>query len=134
MHKVIIFLNSLNFLYTCSLACLFVWSLSSPSRTFHSFGDVTISGEGLQIFNYARHLWQLSSDGSFTCHTYYDTRHPFIMVISEDPRLAHMMPSVWQWSVAAWILTPNLLHSRRTLLSTAPPPRLGDFFFGGASI
>ena len=36
---------------------LFVWSLSSHSRIFHSYGDVTIAGEGLQISTYARHLW-----------------------------------------------------------------------------
>ena len=33
----------------------------------------------------ARHLWPLSSEGSIACHTYCDTGHPFIMVISEDP-------------------------------------------------
>ena len=33
----------------------FVWSFSSQSRIFHSFGDVTIAGEGLQILTYARH-------------------------------------------------------------------------------
>ena len=32
--------------------CLF-WSLTSFSRNFHSFGDVTIAGEGLQILTYA---------------------------------------------------------------------------------
>ena len=29
--------------------------LSSHSRIFHSYGDVTITGEGLQILTYARH-------------------------------------------------------------------------------
>ena len=28
----------------------FVWGFSSHSRIFHSYGDVTINGEGLQIF------------------------------------------------------------------------------------
>ena len=93
MHEVIIFLNSLNFFYTfliqgcnfCLLVCFFVWSLSPHSRIYHSLEDVTISGEGLHIFTYARHLWPLSSEGSFACHTYYDTGRPFIMVISENP-------------------------------------------------
>ena len=59
---------------------------SSHSRDiFHSYGDVTITGEGLQILTYALHLWTLSSEGSLTCHTYCDPGHPFIMVISEDP-------------------------------------------------
>ena len=58
--------------------CLFVWSLSSHSWLFHSYGDVTISGEGLQILTYARHSWSLS-------HTHCDTGLPFIKIISEDP-------------------------------------------------
>ena len=41
-------------------------------------------GEEMQILTYARHLWSLSSEGSLACHTYCDTEHPFIMVISED--------------------------------------------------
>ena len=46
--------------------CLFVWGFMSHSRIFHSYRDVTITGEGLQMLT-------------------YDTGHPFIMVISEDP-------------------------------------------------
>ena len=66
---------------------LFVWCLSSHSRIFQSYGDVTITGEGLQIltYMYARPSRPLSSEGSLACHAYGDTRHPFIMVISEDP-------------------------------------------------
>ena len=40
----------------------------------------------LKILIYARHSWPLSSEGSLACHTYCDTGHPFIMVISEDQR------------------------------------------------
>ena len=29
--------------------------------------------------------WSSSIEGSFACHTYCDTRYPFITVISEDP-------------------------------------------------
>ena len=36
--------------------------------------------------------------GFVNCHTYCDTVHPFIMVISEDPWHSLLMPSVWQWS------------------------------------
>ena len=53
---------------------LFVWSYSSHRIDFHSYGDVTIAGEGLQILTYARHLWQLSNEGSLACHTYTLTR------------------------------------------------------------
>ena len=59
--------------------CLFVWSLSSHSRIFHSYGDVNITGEGLQISACALHSWPLSSEGSIACHN--DTGHPFIMVL-----------------------------------------------------
>ena len=54
-------------------------------------------GEGLQILTNARHSWPLSSEGSLACHTYCDTGHPFIVVISENPWHSHLLPSVWQW-------------------------------------
>ena len=62
---------------------------------FHSDGEVSIAGEGLQILTYARHSWPLSSEGSLTCHTHCDTG---LLVISEDPWHSHLLPSVWQWS------------------------------------
>ena len=71
------------------VVCLFVWGFSSHSRIFHSHGDVTIAGEGLQILTYARHSWSLSNESSLACHNYCDMGHPFIMVISEDPRNTH---------------------------------------------
>ena len=37
------------------MVSLFVWSFSSHSKSIHSFGDVTIAGEGLQILTYAWH-------------------------------------------------------------------------------
>ena len=43
---------------------------------FYSYGDVTITGEGLQILTFARHSWPLSSEGSLQhCLTYCDTGH-----------------------------------------------------------
>ena len=95
------------------------------SRIFHSYGDVTITDEGLQILNYTQHLMPLSNEVSLACHTYCDTGHPFMMVISENPWYSHLLPSVWQWiyhflflrlrSVAAVIRTLNLPHDRRPL-------------------
>ena len=35
-----------------------------------------MTGEGLQILTYARHLWTLSSESSLACHTYCHTEHP----------------------------------------------------------
>ena len=46
---------------------MLVWGFSSYSKNFHSYGIVTISGEGQQILTYARHLWSLSSEGSLQC-------------------------------------------------------------------
>ena len=76
-------------------------------------------------FDLCWHSWPLSSEGSLACHTYCDTGHPFIMVISEDPWYSHLLLSVWQWSchylflllrsVAAGMRTPNLPLARRTL-------------------
>ena len=104
------------------LVCLF-GGFSSHSQVFHSYGDLIITVEGLQMFSYTRHSWQLSSEGSLACHTYCDTGHPFIKVISYDP--CH-----WQWSclylflrhesLVAWIRTPNLQLARRMLKPTAP--------------
>ena len=100
--------------YIC-FGFFFVQGLQSHSRISHSYGDITIAGEGLQILTCARHSWQLSCEGSLACHTYCDTGHPFIMVISEDP--SHSHPGVCQWSchylflrlrsIAAGIRTPN---------------------------
>ena len=76
----------------------FVWGFTSHSRIFHSYGDVTITGEGLQSLKYVRHPWSLYSEVSLACHTYCDTSQPFLMVSSEDPWHSHLLPSVWQWS------------------------------------
>ena len=64
------------------LFSLFVRGFSSHSRICHSYGDLTIAGEGLQILTYARHSWPLSSEGSLACHTYWNMGHLFTMVIS----------------------------------------------------
>ena len=67
-----------------SIVCLFIWSLSSHLRIFHLYGDVTIVDEGLQIVTYARQSWPLSSKGSLTCQTCWDTDLHFVMVILEE--------------------------------------------------
>ena len=85
----------------CQLASNFfvcLLSFLSHSRIFHSYGDISIAGEGLQILTYARHSWPLSSEGSLACHTYCDMGHLFIMVIFEDLWHSHLLMSVWQRS------------------------------------
>ena len=62
------------------LFCLFV--CSSHSRNFHSYEDVSNWRWVLQILTSARYSWPLSRKGSLPCHSYCNTGHPFIMVIS----------------------------------------------------
>ena len=92
---------------------------------FHSFGDVTITGEGLQILTYARHSWGLA------CHTYCDTGHSLIMVISisEDPHTHACCRTFGGGAVTtclndlgpAWGSNCNLPQASRT---TTPPQHL----------
>ena len=77
-HKNILYKQNLN------NNVLFACGFSSHSKNFHSHGDVTMAGEGLQILTYARHSWPLNSECSLACNTYCDTGHPFI-IIFEDP-------------------------------------------------
>ena len=58
---------------------------------FHSYGDVTINGEGLQILTYTQH--SMSRKGSLAWHTYCDAEHSHVMVISEDPWHSHFCGS-----------------------------------------
>ena len=88
------FLSPLADLATIYMICPEIPGFLSHSRIFHSYGDITITSEGLQIFTYDRHSWPMSSEGSFECHTYCDMWHLFIMVISEDPLHSHLLPSV----------------------------------------
>ena len=78
--------------------CLFVCGSWSFSKIFHSYGVVTFTGDGLQIFIYTEHLWPLSTDGSLACHTYCDTGYPFTLVIIDKPCLSQLLLSVQQWS------------------------------------
>ena len=85
-----------HFIHVCFKAeicfvCLIGWGLSSHSRIFQSYWDVTITGEMLQILTYAQHSWPLSSDGSLVCHANCDTGHLGIMVISEDLWHIHLL-------------------------------------------
>ena len=74
-----------------SLIVLFVWGLSPHSKSLYSYGDVTIALKGCKFFTYARHSMPLSSEDSLACHTYCDTWHPSIMVISEDLWCPHLV-------------------------------------------
>ena len=71
--KIYIFIDYLNIIMFVCFVCLFV--VFCPARKFfiHAYGDVSITGEGLQILTYAQHSWPLSSKGSLACHTYCHT-------------------------------------------------------------
>ena len=47
----------------------------------------------------------LSSEGCLACHTYSDTGHPFIMVISEVPWHSHLLPGVSNGAVTTFFTT-----------------------------
>ena len=76
--------------------------------------------------------WPLTSEGSLACHTYCDTGHPFIMVITEDPWHSHLLPSFWQWSCHYLFLRlRSVATGNRTPISrirgerpTSTPPRI----------
>ena len=92
---------------------LFVWSVSLTLENFHSFGDVTIVGEGLQILTYAWQFWPLRSEGFFYCATH---------TVAQDIReLVTLIPNAGHLAVelslpaAAGIRTPNLPFAWRTV-------------------
>ena len=83
--------------YFC-LFVLFVCGFTSLSKIFHSYGEVTSTGERLQMLTYAWYSWQLRSEGSLAIRTYCDMGYPFIMVTHQDPWHSHLLPIVCQWS------------------------------------
>ena len=66
--------------------CLFGWCFTSHSKNFHLFGDIIMTGEGLQILTFARHSWPLSSEGFFSVPHLLWHGTSIIMLVSEDPR------------------------------------------------
>ena len=59
--------------YLGFILLLFISGLSSHSKIFHSFGDVKYTLKGFKWLSLP-----FRSEGSSTCHTYYDTGQPFI--------------------------------------------------------
>ena len=80
-----------NKLFVKIIYAFICWGFSSHSRIFHSFGDVTITGEKLQILNNALHLWPVSSVSSLEYQMYCDIGHSFII---KDAWHSHLLPSV----------------------------------------
>ena len=79
------------------IVCLFgVFRRTQYSYPIHSYEDVTITGEELKILKYAFELWPFSSEGPSVWHTYCDTGHLFMIVISDDPWHSHLLLNVLQ--------------------------------------
>ena len=106
---------------------MFSFVCSFKSSIFHSYGDVTITGEELQILTYTRHSW------SFRCGI-FSVQHLLWHGTSvyngylQGPVASHLLPSVWKWSCYYLFYdcldrgsNPEFLHARQTLyrLSTA---------------
>ena len=105
--------------YLIIIVCLFDrgWSgFIVQLENFHSYGDDTITGEGLQILTYARHSWPLSSKGSLACHISCDLGHPFIMLITEDPWHSHLL----RLAVGLWLSVYTIYICRSWESNTQP--------------
>ena len=108
----------------CLFACLF-WFLSHL-RIFHSYGEVTITNEGLQNLDLCSALMAIQQWGR-VCVPLAPTVTRSICLYRSSPRTrdTHTFVERWQrdchylflrlMSVAARIRTPNILHARRTL-------------------
>lgn len=76
--------------------CLFVYGFSFHSS--HLYGDVNITGEGLQILFQTRRLRLLNNARSFANNTHLNTKYCIYLVSSRDPWNSHRLPIVWQKS------------------------------------
>jgi hypothetical protein len=64
------------------MICLFF----NPMEQFFSYlAVVTIAGDRAANLDRCLALTVLSSEGSFTCHTYCDTKPPFLRSYPENP-------------------------------------------------
>ena len=91
---------------------LFVWGLSSHSRIFRSYGDVTITGEGLQIFDLCSALMAIEQLGFFSmphllwhgASIYYGhLRGPVTLTpIAERLALELSLPVFTTWVCRGW--------------------------------
>ena len=80
--------------------CLFVCILGGgfrPIRDFSTHMETSLLPvKGCKFFHLCSAL--MAIEHSIACHTFCNTWHRFIMVISEDPWHSHLMLSIWKWS------------------------------------
>jgi hypothetical protein len=66
--------------------CLFIFFFFESHEQFFSYLEtVTIAGDRAANLDLCLALTALSSEGSFTCHTYCDTGPPFLRSYPKDP-------------------------------------------------
>ena len=103
-------LNNLQTIYFSFFVCLF--EVYSPTRECFTHMETSpLPVKGCKFW--PRHSWPLGSEGSLTC---CDMGLPFIIVISEEPWHAHLLPSVWQWSCHYLFLRLRSIYFLRKLI------------------
>ena len=81
----------------CLFVCLFIClGFFFPLKIFHSYGDVTISGDELQSFDFCSALMAFEQWGFFSVPHLHGAS-VYNMVNSEDPWHSQPLPSVKQW-------------------------------------
>ena len=63
------------------------------SRIYYTYGDGILPVKGSKFWTTVVTYGHRVSNCHSTCHTFCDKGHPFIMVISEDPRHSHLLLS-----------------------------------------
>ena len=106
------------------LCFFFAWGFSYHSKFFHSYGDINIVCEGLQILTCDRHSLPLSRKGSLACHPYLTWGIPIyghlqgpMTLTPTAKRLAvELSLPVFTTEVCrAGIRKPNIPHERQKL-------------------
>ena len=77
---------------------LIIPSFNMICEFFTHMETSTLPVKGFKIFTYAGHSRLLRREGSLACPIYWDTGHPFKVVISEHPWHSNMLLSAWRWS------------------------------------
>ena len=99
---------------SCDICLGFYGSLSSNSRIFHSYVDLNIAAEGLQILTFVRHSWPLNIEDSVT-------RGIRLWWSSPRIRATQTYCRDFTWSATAGIRTFNFPYARRNLTFIKPP-------------
>ena len=104
--------NDNNFVYLDKIAQLVFFFVCLKLSSHARFFLTPITDKGIQIMTNTRLSWPSSSEGSYACHTYCDTVHPIIVVISEEPYGTHtqMLPSVGSGTVTTCFYDLDLLR------------------------